>query len=159
MKQDYILIKPHHFLDFLYDLATNNRHEEENPSGNRNGELCRAFMDGQLSKIIFTPFVDDICRPCNQLIEGKRCIQYFDDETTLKYGFRYKNDYNYQLDLKLNNALPNIFVFDKEQNMIDVLKMLEKELSEDIIKLYLWRINDRVKNTYIGIKKAIEIYK
>ena len=51
MKQDYILIKPHHFLDFLYDLAINDRHNEPNLSGNANGELCRAFMDGKLAKI------------------------------------------------------------------------------------------------------------
>lgn len=151
-------IKPHHFLDFLYDLAINNRHDEENPNGNRNGELCRDFMDGKLTKIIFTPFVDDICAPCNQLKEN-RCIQSFDDETTKNYGFRFKNDFNYDLDLKLNKALPDIFMFDKVQDTINVLTLLNEKLSDEIINLYLWKREERVKNTFIGINKAIKIYK
>lgn len=151
-------IKPHHFLDFLYDLAINNRHDEENPNGNRNGELCRDFMDGKLTKIIFTPFVDDICAPCNQLKEN-RCIQSFDDETTKNYGFRFKNDFNYDLDLKLNKALPDIFVFDKVQDTINVLTLLNEKLTDEIINLYLWKREERAKNTFIGINKAIKIYK
>lgn len=151
-------IKPHHFLDFLYDLAINNRHDEENPNGNRNGELCRSFMDGKLTKIIFTPFVDDICAPCNQLKEN-RCIQSFDDETTKNYGFRFKNDFNYDLDLKLNKALPDIFVIDKVQDTINVLTLLNEKLTDEIINLYLWKREERAKNTFIGINKAIKIYK
>lgn len=158
MQNNLLIIKPHHFLDFLYDLATDNRHNEPNPNRNANGELCRAFMDGKITKIVFTPFVDDICRPCKCLVDGKRCIQYFDDETTLLYGFRYKNDFNYQLDIKLNAALPNIFMFDVEQNIIDVLKALRDNLTEEIINLYLWRKDTRVKNTFIGIDEAVKIY-
>lgn len=153
-----LTIKPHHFLDYLYDLGIDNRHEEPNPNGNANGELCRAFMDGKVKKIIFTPLVDDICRPCSQLVKEK-CIQYFDDETTYSYGFKYKNDFNYYTDLLLNNTLPKIFIFDKEQKILDVLLELEKHLTEEIINLYLWKRPDRVKNTFLGIKKAIEIYK
>ena len=159
MKKDFILIKPHHFLDYLYDLAINNRHKEPNPNGNANGELCCAFMDGKLRRISFTPFVDDICRPCNQLDAKNKCIQFFDDETTKAYGTRYKQDFNYQLDIKLNKALPDIFIFDKEQAMIDVLEMLKSKLTSEIISLYLWQRPDRVKKTFIGIEKAIEIYK
>lgn len=151
-------IKPHHFLDFLYDLAINNRHDEANPTGNRNGELCRDFIDGKLNRIVFTPFVDDICAPCNQLKEN-RCIQSFDEETTNRYGFRFKNDFNFDLDLKLNKALPSIFVFDKEQKMIDVLLLLQKHLTEETINLYLWNRPNRTENTFIGIQKAIKIYK
>ena len=158
MDKNALLIKPHHFLDFLYDLATNNRHDEPNPTGNANGELCRAFMDGNFSKITFTPLVDDICRPCNQLDKAQRCIQPFDDETTQYYGFRYKQDFNYNLDIKFNEVLPDIFIFDKEQNMIDVLKALQESLTNEIINLYLWKRPEREKNTFLGIKKAIEIY-
>ena len=153
-----IIIKPHHFLDFLYDLAINNRHEEENVNGNANGELCRAFIEGKIDKIAFTSLVDDICRPCKCLIDNK-CIQTFDDATTKYYGYRRKDDFNYQLDIKLNKALPDIFAFDKEQMMIDVLVALSNNLTEEIINLYLWQRPDRVKNTFFGIKKAIEIYK
>lgn len=158
MEKIVLIIKPHHFLDFLYDLAINNRHDEENPNENANGELCRAFMDGKISKIKFTPFVDDICRPCKCLIDN-RCIQTFDEVTTKDYGTRYKNDFNYQLDIKLNEALPEIFQFDKEQEMIVVLKSLKERLTEEVINLYLWKRENRVSNTFLGIEKAIEIYK
>lgn len=159
MKKNGVIlkIKPHHFLDFLYDLAINNRHDEENPNGNRNGELCRDFMDGKLAKIVFTPYVDDICAPCNQLKEN-RCIQSFDDKTTKVYGFRFKNDFNYDLDIKLNKALPFVFTFDKEQRMIDLLLSLKEQLTNEIISLYLWKRPNRIENTFIGIKKAIELY-
>ncbi|MBO7525755.1 MAG: hypothetical protein J6T42_03040 [Clostridia bacterium] len=155
-----VLIKPHHFLDYLYDLGIDYRHDDEiNVNGNNNAELCRAFFDGKIKKIKFTPFVDDICRPCKKLVDGKRCSDFFDDETTLFYGFRYKNDFNYQLDLKLNEALPQIFCFDKIWNTFEVLCELEKDLTGDIIELYKWERRDRVKNTLIGIKKAMNIYK
>ena len=154
---DILNIKPHHFLDFLYDFAIDNRHDEPNPNGNANGELCRAFMDGKCHKIIFTPLVDDICRPCNQLVNN-RCIQLFDETTTKNYGFKYKNDFNFDLDIKLNKALPNIFAFDKEQNMIDVLKDLKNYLTDEIINLYLWKRDQRVEKTFIGIEKAIKKY-
>ena len=157
-KKEFDTIKPHHFLDFLYDLAVCDRHDEENLSGNNNALLSRKFSDGEMKKIKFTPFVDDVCRPCNKLIDGVRCIDYFDDETTLNYGFRYKNDFNYQLDLKLNRALPKIFCFDKTQNMFDVLTALEKNLTSEIIDLYLWKRSNRVENTFKGINKAKVFY-
>ena len=158
MEKIILIIKPHPFLDFFSDLATNNRHDEEHPNENANGELCRAFMDGKIYKIKFTPFVDDICRPCKCLIDN-RCIQTFDDETTKNYGTRYKNDFNYQLDVKLNAALPDAFCFNQEQDIICVLNSLKERLTEDIINLYLWKRDNRVSNTFLGIEKAIEIYK
>lgn len=157
MKKFTLLIKPHHFLDYLYDLSIDNRHDEPNPNGNANGELCCAFMDGRISTIIFTPDVDDICRPCKCLIDNK-CIQMFDDVTALNYGFRNKGDFNYNLDIKLNKALPDIFVFHKEQRIIDVLIRLKEHLTDEIINLYLWKRPEREKNTFLGIKKAIDIY-
>lgn len=159
LQKGYVEIKPHHFLDYLYDLAVNERHENEPLVTSNNGLLCRMFMDGKTPKIKFTPFVDDICRPCKKLIDGKRCTDWFDDETTLYYGFRYKNDFNYQLDLKLNSALPGIFNFDKIQNTSEVLKMLKNQLTPEIINFYLWRRPERVKNTFIGIEKGLEMYK
>ena len=153
------VIKPHHFLDYLYDLAIGNRHDEPDIYGSANGALCRKFIDGELERIKFTPFTDDICKPCKKLVYGKMCTDCFDDKTTLCYGFRYKNDFNYQLDMKLNVALPDIFCFDKEQNTFDVLCALEKNLTGDILGLYLWNRPDRVKNTFSGIEKGKIIYK
>lgn len=158
MKNGVLLIKPHHFLDFLYDLAINNRHNEPNPNENANGKLCRAFMNGEFKTIIFTPFVDDICKPCKCLIDGTTCNQSFDDETTKKYGVRSKNDFNHQLDIKLNAALPSVFVFDKEQNILNVLKILKESINDGVINLYPWDLPNRIQNTYLGIDKAINIY-
>lgn len=159
MDRDYALIKPHHFLDYLYDMAVNERHEtEENKFGNDNGLLCRMFMDGQMPKIKFTPFVDDICYPCSKLVDHKRCTDFFDDETTLYYGFRYKNDFNYQLDLKLHRALPDIYDFDRVWDMAEVLELLKANLTGEIIGWYLWDRPQRVENTFIGIDKALAVY-
>lgn len=159
MEKTVLKIKPHHFLDFLYDLAVDNRHDEPNPYKNNNGRLCRDFIDGKLTRIEFTPFVDDICKPCKKLLGGNRCIDYFDEATTLTYGFRYKNDFNYQLDIKLNVALPSVFKFDVEQDMIAVLNALKERLTNEIINLYLWKRPEREKNTFLGIEKAIILYK
>lgn len=158
MEKTILKIKPHHFLDFLYDLATDNRHDEPNPNESDNGRLCCGFIDGKFARIVFTPFVDDICRPCNKLIDGKRCIDHFDDVTTMYYGFRYKNDFNYHLDIELHAALPSVFLFNVEQDMIDVLISLKEKLTNDIINLYLWKRSEREKNTFLGIEKAIAIY-
>ena len=154
----YYLIKPHHFLDYLYDLGIGYLHEDEvNVNGNANKELCKKFSDGEMKSIGFTPFVDDIC-PCKKLAEGKRCTDHFDDETTLYYGFRYKNDFNYQLDLKLNAALPEAFCFDRVWDMGDLLSRLEECLTDNVIELYKWQRPERVKYTYEGIKKGKTIY-
>jgi len=155
-----VIIKPHHFLDLLYDFSVNDRHIGEiNNFGNNNAFLSNCLQDGEFTTVIFTPFVDDICSPCKNLVEGGRCIDYFDDETTLYYGFRYKNDFNYQLDLKLNKALPNIFCFDKSWNILDLLYALKDNLKDEIIELYKWNRENRNENTFIGINKAIELYK
>lgn len=157
--KEFYQIKPHHFLDYLYDLGIGYRHDgENNVSGNMNGELCRKFSDGEMKKIKFTPFVDDICRPCKKLAGGVRCTDYFGDETTLYYGFRYKNDFNYQLDIQLNAALPQVFCFEKVWNTCDLLCELEKRLTDDIILLYKWHRENRLENTFIGIKKGQIIY-
>ena len=157
--QRSFVIKPHHFLDYLYELGIGYRHEdEENVYGSNNARLCCVFSDGNMKRIKFTPFVDDICRPCKKLADGKRCVDYFDDETTLFYGFRYKNDFNYQLDMKLNEALPEIFDFDKVWDTADLLSELEKRLTSDIIGLYKWQRPERAKKTFEGIKKAKELY-
>lgn len=159
MENTVTLIKPHHFLDFLYDFAVGDRHEhEENVYGSNNAALCRAFMDGEMKYIRFTPFVDDICAPCRKLAEHKRCTDYFDDATTLYYGFRYKNDFNYQLDLKLNRALPEVFDFDRTFAMAELLPLLKANLTEEIIGYYLWNRENRNRNTFLGIEKAMLIY-
>ena len=155
----FYTIKPHHFLDYLYELGIGYRHENEiNVYGSNNAELCCAFGDGKMKNIRFTPFVDDICRPCKKLRDGVRCTDCFDDETARSYGVRYKHDFNYQLDMKLNEALPEIFDFDKVWNMADLLLELERSLTEDIIGLYKWQRPERAAKTFEGIKKGKAIY-
>ena len=160
LNNKYILIKPHHFLDYLYDLAVNFDHEHEiNYYGSNNGMLCTAFQKGQLKKIKFTPFVDDICKPCKNLKDTGKCTDIFDEITTKAYGTNSKHEFNYQLDIKLNAALPNIFQFEEVRNTIDVLYELEKFLTEEIVNLYLWKRPERYEKTMLGIAKAIKLYK
>ena len=159
-KKGRLVIKPHHFLDYLYDLGIGFRHEGEvNLNGSKNAELCRDFADGKIKTIVFTPFVDDICAPCKKLADGVRCTDFFDDETALYYGFRYKNDFNYQLDIKLNAALPEAFRFSEERDVFAVLCELEKVLTEEIISLYKWNRPLRTEKTFEGITKAKDIYR
>ena len=159
MIERFNIIKPHHFLDYLYDLGIGYRHEdEENVYGSKNAELCRAFSDGKMKNIKFTPFVDDICRPCKKLIGGKRCSDCFDDETARFYGTRYKQEFNFRLDMKLNEALPYIFCFDKVWDMSDLLSELEKNLTKEIIGLYKWQRPERAVKTFEGIKKGKILY-
>ncbi|MCQ3035311.1 MAG: hypothetical protein MJ248_03750 [Bacilli bacterium] len=158
LNNEFILIKPHHLLDYLYDLAIDYDHEGEvNVYGSYNGVLCQAFFQGLIKRIKFTPYIDDICKPCKNIVNG-RCIDTFDDTTTKLYGQRYKNEFNYELDIKLNSALPNLFKFNEAQNMLDILKEMQKVITEDIVNLYLWKRPDRYKKTLEGIAKAIEIY-
>ena len=42
--------------------------------------------------------------------------------------------------------------------MLDILKEMQKVITEDIVNLYLWKRPDRYKKTLEGIAKAIEIY-
>ena len=159
LNEEFYLIKPHHFLDYLYDLGIGYRHEdEENVYGSKNAELCRVFSDGKMKNIKYTPFVDDICRPCKKLVDGERCSDCFDDETARLYGIRYKHDFNFQLDMKLNEALPHIFCFDKVWDMFDVLCKLETGLTDKIIDLYKWKRPERVEKTFSGIKAGKKIY-
>ena len=159
MNERFYIIKPHHFLDYLYDLGIGYRHEDEsNNLGNRNGELCREFIDGKMKRIKFTSLADDICKPCKKLLNGEKCTDCFDDETAAFYGFHRKDDFNYQLDMKLKEALPKIFCFDKVWAMCDVLCELDKVLTKEIIDLYKWQRPERVKKTLEGIKKGIIIY-
>jgi len=44
MEKTILKIKPHHFLDFLYDLAVDNRHDEPNPNENNNGKLVAILL-------------------------------------------------------------------------------------------------------------------
>ena len=159
MNEGFNIIKPHHFLDFLYDLGIGYRHEDEaNIFGNRNGELCQEFIDGKMKRIKFTPLADDICKPCKKLSGGEVCTDCFDDETAFFYGFQHKVDFNYQLDMKLNKALPKIFCFDKIWAMCDVLCELDKVLTKEIIDLYKWQRPERAEKTFEGIKKGKTIY-
>jgi len=155
---EYYLLKPHHFLDYLYELSLHNEMTDSNIYGNNNSSLFKLFADGELTKIKFTKYVDDICYPCNKL-KDNRCQDVFDEQTAKYYQTEFKNDFNYDLDVKLNNALPAVFNFDKVNDTIDILSALKHALTSEIIDLYKWKRPDRIQNTLIGIDKAIKIYK
>lgn len=151
----YLTIKPHHFLDFLYDLGSNFIYEGENVYGNNNALLSEMFKRGCFKNIKFTPGVDDICKPCKNLKNGY-CLDVFDEETTKKYNTNSKHEFNYALDIRLNKELPDIFIFDKVQSLYDVLIKLIASLTKEIISLYLWERPNRVEMTFIGIENALQ---
>ena len=92
------------------------------------------------------------------IINGK-CQGVFDDATTIRYGTNSKNEFNYNLDIKLNKALPNVFQFDTPQDMKDVLLLLKENLTNEIIGYYLWERPNRNELTFVGIDKALTIYR
>ena len=154
----YTLIKPHHFLDYLYEIALHDEMEDSGITGSNNASLFKVFSSGKLTRIKFTPFVDEICRPCKLIISGK-CQDFFDEATTIRYGTNSKNEFNYKLDIKLNKALPNVFQFDTPQDMKDVLLLLKENLTNEIIGYYLWERPNRNELTFVGIDKALTIYR
>jgi len=113
------------------------------------------FKKGSFKYIKFTPGVDDICKPCKNLKDGC-CLDIFDKETTKRYNTNSKHEFNYALDIRLNKELPDIFVFDKVQSLLDVLTLLKTSLTKEIINLYLWERPNRAEVTFIGIEKAID---
>lgn len=116
------------------------------------------FKKGSFKKIKFTPGIDDICKPCKNLKDGY-CLDVFDKETTRRYNTNSKHKFNYNLDIKLNSKLPDIFVFDEVQSLYDVLIMLKTCLTKEIISVYLWERPKRSEMTFIGIEKALQIIK
>lgn len=66
-----------------------------------------------------------------------------------------KYDYNMKLDMTFVQVLPEVFSFDKEQNIDNVLELLKEKLTPDII-LMNWPRANRVELTLQGLDMVID---
>ncbi|MBQ7058241.1 MAG: Gfo/Idh/MocA family oxidoreductase [Firmicutes bacterium] len=146
--------KPHHFLDFLYELAENGGvFDTFSPYGHIMGYYGNLLSAGKIDTIVFTSGADDPCAPCRKLNEGI-CADLFPPDVAARYGVDRKYDYNLKLDLTFHHALPDVFPFDQERSIDEVFSMLQEKLTPEIILLN-WPRENRVKLTYRGLAMAI----
>ena len=146
--------KPHHFLDFLYEMAENGgTFETEHPYGHIMGYYGNLLSAGTIDSVTFTTAADDPCKPCKNLVDGI-CMDVFSREEAELYGFARKYDNSMKLDTDIERALPEVFSFEKERSIDEVYALLQEKLTPDIILLN-WPRENRVELTYHGLKMAI----
>ena len=146
--------KPHHFLDFIYEMAENNGvFDTYSPYGHVMGYYGNLLSAGKIDTVSFTSGADDACKPCKKLADGI-CTDVFSAEVAARYGVDRKYDYNMKLDLAFAAALPEIFSFDTERSIDEVYAMLRDKLTPEIILLN-WPRDNRVELTLTGLDMAI----
>ena len=154
----HLIIKPHHFLDLICDMAANNGNFEYlSPYGHGMHKCGNLLANGKINTITFTAGADDVCMPCIKLKDGI-CTDIFNEETTKRYGMDKKHDYNMGLDTRFINVLPDVFVPDTILNIDDVYKKLKDALTPEIILLN-WPKDNRVELTIKGLKMAMDTRK
>ena len=151
----HAVFKPHHFLDFLYEIAENNGvFSEESPTGHAMGYYGNQLSAGNIDTVTFTPDADSPCYPCQKLKDGI-CTDTFSAEVAARYGTDRKYVYNRRLDMAFHEALPDIFVFDEERSIDEVYALLSEQLTAEIILLN-WPRDNRVELTLRGLAMAID---
>ena len=147
--------KPHHFLDFLYEMAENGGvFETEHPYGHIMGYYGNLLSAGKIDTVTFTTAADDPCRPCRNLVDGI-CMDVFSKEEAELYGFARKYDNSMKLDTDIERALPEVFAFDKVLSIDTVYALLKEKLTPGVILLN-WPRPNRVELTYKGLQMAIQ---
>ena len=146
--------KPHHFLDFLYEMAENGgSFETEHPYGHIMGYYGNLLSAGKIDSVTFTTAADDPCKPCKNLVDGI-CRDVFPPEEAALYGFERKYDNSMKLDTDIERALPEVFSFETERNIDQIYGMLKEKLTPEIILLN-WPRPNRVELTFQGLEMAI----
>lgn len=149
----HAVFKPHHFLDFLYEIAENNGvFSEESPTGYAMGYYGNLLSAGSIDSVTFTADADSPCYPCQKLKDGI-CTDLFSADTAARYGTDRKYVYNRRLDLMFREVLPDIFVFDEERSIDEVYARLTEALTPEIILLN-WPRENRVELTVRGLAMA-----
>lgn len=147
--------KPHHFLDYLYEMAENGgMFETEHPYGHIMGYYGNLLSAGKIDTVTFTTAADDPCQPCKNLVDGI-CMDVFSKEEAELYGFARKYDNSMKLDTDIERALPDVFAFDKVLSIDEVYALLKDKLTPEIILLN-WPRPNRVELTYKGLQMAIQ---
>ena len=150
----HAIFKPHHFLDFLYDIAKfNGVLSTVSPYGHAYGACANLLAAGKVDTVTFTSGADDTCKPCRKLKDGV-CSDIFPPETAARYGVDRKYDYNLKMDLRLMQALPEVFSPDVERSIDDVYALLREKLTPEIILLN-WPQPNRPELTLRGLDMAI----
>lgn len=146
--------KPHHFLDFIYEMAENGGvFDTYSPYGHVMGYYGNLLSAGKIDLVSFTTGADDACAPCKNLADGI-CQDTLAPQDTARHGFVRKYDYNMKLDTDLIAALPEIFTPGKERNIDEVYARLSQKLTPEIILLN-WERPNRVELTLKGLEMAI----
>lgn len=153
----HAIIKPHHFLDYMYEMAAYNG--QINPvmaNGSDYGYFGTLIAAGKIDSVSFTTGADDPCSNCRNLLDGICQDQFITPEAiTFNKGFTRKYDYNMKMDTDLVAALPEVFSLDKERSIDEIYIMLQKKLTPEIILLN-WDRENRVELTFRGIEMAIQ---
>ena len=153
-------IKPHHFLDYMYEMAAYNG--QFNPvmdSGASYGYYGTLIAAGKIDTVSFTTGADDPCQKCRNLVDGICQDQFVTPEAiAFNKGFTRKYDYNMKMDLDLIEALPSVFSPDQERSIDEIYAMLQEKLTPEMILLN-WDREKRVELTFRGIEMAIQTRK
>ena len=153
-------IKPHHFLDYMYEMAAfNGEFNPVTPSGSNYGFYGTLIAAGKIDTVSFTTGADDPCGNCCNLSEGI-CQDQFTTPEAIAFnkGFTRKYDYNMKMDTDLVRELPEVFSLDRERSIDEIYAMLQEKLTPEIILLN-WDRENRVELTFRGIEMAIQVRK
>lgn len=153
-------IKPHHFLDYMYEMAAYNG--EFNPvmaNGSDYGYYGTMIASGKIDSVTFTSGADEPCQHCRNLVDGI-CMDEFTTPEAISFnkGFTRKYDYNMKMDTDLVAALPSVFSLGQERSIDELYYMLLEKLTPEIILLN-WDRENRVELTFKGIEMAIQTRK
>lgn len=145
-----IKIKPHHFLDILklYGKGLDVFVPDQN-YGHDFYRIANLIVQGNVSKIIFTKYEDDICSPCKYNLNHE-CTD------VVKNTDESKQSHNIKIDTTL---MENLNIEEKEEfTFADVINLLNTKLDYNVIK-EAWSHADKeeidFRHTYItaGLKK------
>ncbi len=156
----HAFIKPHHFLDYMYEMAAFNG--VFNPvtfSGSSYGYYGTLIAAGKIDTVTFTSGADDPCQKCCKLVDGI-CTDEFTTPEVIEanQGYTRKYDYNMRMDMDLVAALPCVFSLGQERSIDEIYAMLLEKLTPEIILLN-WQRDDRVDLTMRGLEMAMAVRK
>ena len=153
-------IKPHHFLDYMYEMAAfDGQFNPVMANGSKYAQYGILIAAGKIDTVTFTTGADDACQNCKNLVNGI-CRDQFTTPEAIAFnkGFTRKYDYNLKMDTDLVEALPAVFSLGKERSVDEIYAMLQEKLTPAIILLN-WDRENRVELTFRGIEMAIQTRK
>lgn len=156
----HVTIKPHHFLDYMYEMAAfNGKFNPVSPSGSQYGYYGTLIAAGKIDNVSFTTGADDACQQCIKLIDGL-CTDEFTTPESISFnkGFTRKYDYNMKMDTDLIRELPSVFTPGQVRSIDEIYAILLEKLTPEIILLN-WDRENRVELTFKGIEMAIQTRK